>query len=96
MTAISRLASCVTLLLVAAAPMGAQQAVPATAAEAPRMEGAEVKSLVDKGEALLLDVRDKDAWDAGHAQGALHIPLDQLPSRLKELPKDKLIAAYCT
>ena len=44
----------------------------------------------------VLDVRRRDEWDSGHLDGALHIPLDSLTARLKELPKDKLIAAYCT
>ena len=26
----------------------------------------------------LIDVRGEDEWDAGHAPGALHIPLDEL------------------
>ena len=36
--------------------------------------------------ALILDVREQDEWDAGHAPGAVHIPLGELPSRLGELP----------
>jgi 3-mercaptopyruvate sulfurtransferase SseA len=80
----------------APAKSAAQPAVPATAAEAPRMEAAEVRRLVERGEAVLVDVRSREAWDSGHAEGALHIPLTELGARLKELPKDKLIAAYCT
>jgi rhodanese-related sulfurtransferase len=37
-------------------------------------------------DAVLLDVREQDEWDAGHAPGAVHIPLGELPSRLGELP----------
>lgn len=36
-------------------------------------------------DALLLDVREDDEWAAGHASGALHIPLAQVPERLAEL-----------
>ena len=36
--------------------------------------------------AVVLDVREQDEWDAGHAPGAVHIPLGELPSRLDELP----------
>lgn len=36
--------------------------------------------------AVLLDVREQDEWDAGHAPGAVHIPLGELPARLDELP----------
>lgn len=37
-------------------------------------------------DAVLLDVREDDEWRAGHAPGALHIPLGQVPSRLGEVP----------
>ncbi|HEV7171610.1 rhodanese-like domain-containing protein [Pedococcus sp.] len=37
-------------------------------------------------DAVVLDVREQDEWDAGHAPGAVHIPLGELPSRLDELP----------
>ena len=37
-------------------------------------------------DAPLLDVREQDEWDAGHAPGAIHIPLGELPARLDELP----------
>jgi len=36
--------------------------------------------------AVLLDVREHDEWEAGHAPGAVHIPLGDLPARLDELP----------
>ncbi|WP_063752509.1 rhodanese-like domain-containing protein [Streptomyces sp. NRRL S-350] len=41
-------------------------------------------------DATLLDVREQDEWDAGHVDGALHIPLGQVIARLGELPDDKL------
>jgi rhodanese-related sulfurtransferase len=36
-------------------------------------------------DAVILDVREDDEWAAGHAPGAIHIPLGDLPSRLAEL-----------
>jgi rhodanese-related sulfurtransferase len=36
-------------------------------------------------EAVILDVREPDEWAAGHAPGAVHIPLGELPARLAEL-----------
>jgi rhodanese-related sulfurtransferase len=36
--------------------------------------------------AVILDVREQEEWDAGHAPAAVHIPLGELPSRLHELP----------
>ena len=35
---------------------------------------------------VLLDVREDDEWQAGHAPGALHVPLGQVPARLGEIP----------
>ena len=61
-----------------------------------RISGAEAIAAVAKGNAVLIDVRPKDAYEASHAKGAKNIPLNELPSHLSELPKDKLIITYCT
>ena len=50
--------------------------------------------LVQDG-AFLLDVRTQEEWDQYHAIGATLIPLDELQSRLNELPKDKQIVVIC-
>lgn len=44
---------------------------------------------------LLLDVRSPQEWKKGHAPGARHLFLPDLPSRLSELPKSGRIAVYC-
>ncbi|WP_424212843.1 rhodanese-like domain-containing protein [Streptomyces sp. BI20] len=36
-------------------------------------------------ESFLLDVRENDEWTAGHAQGALHIPMSEFVPRFGEL-----------
>ncbi|MBP2475434.1 rhodanese-related sulfurtransferase [Crossiella equi] len=46
-------------------------------------------------DAFLLDVREDDEWTAGHAKGALHIPLGDLISRLEELPDDSQVFVVC-
>jgi rhodanese-related sulfurtransferase len=43
----------------------------------------------------LLDVREQDEWDAGHAPGAVHIPLSDLPARYGELDADTEILVMC-
>ena len=43
----------------------------------------------------VLDVREDDEWAAGHAPGALHIPLGQLGARLGELDRDQALAVVC-
>ncbi len=45
--------------------------------------------------ALLLDVRPAGEYAAGHWPDALSIPIDTLSRRLDELPRDKIIIAYC-
>lgn len=39
----------------------------------------------------LVDVREDDEWEAGHAPGALHIPLGELADRIDELPDGDLM-----
>lgn len=49
-------------------------------------------------DAVLLDVREPDEWQAGHAPDALHIPLRDVPARmgeLAELPDDRAIYVVC-
>ena len=92
----NRLLRWIAGVAVLAAPAAVLAQTPTSADQAPRVEASEVKRLAEKGEAVIVDVRGKDAWDTGHAQGAIHIPEAQVLSRLAELPKDKLIALYCT
>jgi len=46
--------------------------------------------------AILLDVRTKNEFDAGHIKGARHIPLDSLKTRIEELKKiNKPVITLC-
>ncbi|MET7763448.1 rhodanese-like domain-containing protein [Streptomyces sp. NPDC005393] len=49
-------------------------------AQLPEMEAAAVPA-----DGFLLDVREDDEWAAGHAEGALHIPMGQVVARFGEL-----------
>ena len=44
---------------------------------------------------FLLDVREADEWDAGHAPEAVWIPMGELQARVDELPRDRRIVAIC-
>jgi len=59
--------------------------------------GREAKELYDSNPAvILLDVRSKEEYDAGHVGGSALIPVDDLESRLSELPdKDAVIIVFC-
>lgn len=44
---------------------------------------------------VVLDVRGRTEWDAGHISGAIHIPLAELQERLEEIPVDHPVAVHC-
>ncbi|WP_157073265.1 rhodanese-like domain-containing protein [Kribbia dieselivorans] len=46
-------------------------------------------------DAVMIDVRERDEWDAGHAPQAIHIPLGDLPARLGELPETEPLPLIC-
>ena len=50
---------------------------------------------VRKGEATVVDVRPAEEYRAGHIQGAISVPLEELKDRIAELPRDQEIVAYC-
>ncbi len=44
---------------------------------------------------VLIDVRPAEEYEAGHVAGAISLPLDELESRLAEIPRDVEVVAYC-
>ena len=47
-------------------------------------------------DAVMVDVREQDEWDAGHAPRAVHIPMGDLTARVGELPEsDAPLAVVC-
>jgi hydroxyacylglutathione hydrolase len=48
-----------------------------------------------RGGLIVLDVRGRNEWDAGHIPGALHIPLAELHDRIGEIPDDQPVAVHC-
>ena len=61
-----------------------------------RITAAEAHELVVQGKAIIVDVRSKESYNSGHVKDALWINLDVIGSRVKELPRDKMIITYCT
>jgi len=61
----------------------------------------DVKKNVAAGKALIVDVREKIEWDAGHLKDAKFVPQSklkveaELAALLKDLPKDKVIYTHC-
>lgn len=78
------------------APQAAQQPPADPLAAAPRINGEDARKAMAKGDAVLVDVRGKESYDLEHAKGAISLPLSELPNRMGELPKDKMVITYCT
>jgi rhodanese-related sulfurtransferase/DNA-binding transcriptional ArsR family regulator len=55
----------------------------------------ELNALLKSGEALVIDVRPPEEYEAGHIPGAINVPLETLPRRLADFPRRKEVVAYC-
>ena len=60
-----------------------------------RITVTETSAALEKGEAVIVDVRDAQSYAAGHIKGSLSIPVDDIAARVRELPPGKLIVTYC-
>lgn len=62
------------------------------------LEAYDKDALMEKiraGDVVVLDVRPPEEFQAGHVAGALSVPLKELEKRLRDLPKNQQIVAYC-
>ena len=73
------------------------EAPPTTADSPPRMSLETFKALYDDPakRPLIIDVRAAESYAAGHIKGAVSFPESDVDARVAELPKDKLVIAYC-
>jgi rhodanese-related sulfurtransferase len=55
----------------------------------------ELLERVRDGLVTVIDVRPSEEYTQKHVTGALNIPLDRLEERLKDLPPDREVVAYC-
>ena len=55
----------------------------------------ELRERLRRGDVVLVDVRPSSEFDAGHIEGALSIPIEELDQRLDELPAGQEVVAYC-
>jgi len=72
--------------------------LPLTEADVPRVAVEEAKAALNSGEAVIVDIRSAESYAAGHATGAINIPLAEFESNIENLPfkKDQWIITYCT
>ena len=54
-----------------------------------------LRTVLDRGEVALLDVRPEEEYQAGHLPNAINVPLDRLEQMLDHLPRHQEIVAYC-
>ena len=55
----------------------------------------ELRRLMRDGGVTVVDVRPADEYAAGHLPGALSVPVPELRRRLREIPRDREVIAYC-
>ncbi len=68
-----------------------------TKADVPRMQAAELRAAMQKGEAIAVDVRGTVPFQLEHIADAVWMPLGLMRDRaLAELPQDKTLVAYCS
>ena len=82
---------------VAPAGPAAMGVSPSPGYEAPLIKAAELKRKLDaKDKVMILDVRSPQAYAREHIPGAKSVPWSKLPEEHQKLPKDWLMALYCT
>jgi len=78
-------------------PSGTPLATAAAGSDPPRMPLDQFKALYDDPakRPMIIDVRAAASFDEGHIAGAISFPEADVDIRVNELPKDKLVVAYC-
>ena len=73
-----------------------QQPAPPPADNARRIKAAELHDLCEKNDVVIIDTRSESAYKDEHIKGAISMPAGTVLAHLEELPKNKMIVAYCT
>lgn len=67
-----------------------------TADDAPRISLADAKKAFDDGHVTFIDTRAEATYLQEHIKGAINIPAESFQTRYAEVPKGKMIVAYCS
>ena len=84
-------------VLLAVAALGGVAAAPADDPEVPEkyIKVDAVKSLLDQQKPVaFIDVRPREQYDTIHIRGASSIPLNELPTRVAEVPRQDIVVLY--
>lgn len=68
----------------------------ATQDDIPRVTAEEAYEAVMNGDAVLVDTRTEAQFQAGHAIGAINLPLDKIDAELSQLDPETWYITYCT
>ena len=60
-----------------------------------KIDSVELTVMLEEGTAQLVDIRLKEEYEAWHMPASINIPLNELPKRLHELDRSKLIVTAC-
>ena len=56
----------------------------------------ELHKLWEKNDVLVIDTRPEPAYKQEHIKGSISVPAGTLAQKYEELPRDKMIVAYCS
>jgi|SRR6185369_17228058 3-mercaptopyruvate sulfurtransferase SseA len=84
--------------LISQAPRPATQSTAATPPpdNARRITAEELHKLWEANDVVIIDTRAESAFKQEHIKGSISVPAGTLATKFDQLPKGKLIAAYCT
>lgn len=69
---------------------------PPPADNARRITATELHTAWEKKEVLIIDTRPEAAYKDEHIKGSISMPTGTVLARVDELPRNKMIVAYCT
>jgi 3-mercaptopyruvate sulfurtransferase SseA len=64
--------------------------------EARRITADELHKLWEKKDVLIIDTRGEPEYKASHIPDSISVPAGEVATKLEELPRNKMIVAYCT
>lgn len=73
-----------------------QSSPPPPTDNARRIKAAEAHDIWEKGDAVIIDTRAEAAYKEEHIKGSISMPTGTVLARVDELPRNKMIIAYCT